>query len=333
MRAIGLAVLLVANTVSPSLYSETRPMMGTQVTVTVADASPGRARAAAEEAFAVFERIELVMNEWRPDSALSALNGAAGKSEWVQLPPDLCRVLELSLAGAARTNGLFDPTWAALRNLWNFGPEAPREPPTDQSLAAVCPLVSYRGVEIAPGHDGCRARLARTGMQVGLGGIAKGWGVDRAVAALRRRGLRDFVVQAGGDLYLAGRRLGRPWTVGIRDPRGTADETFATAEVSDHAFSTSGDYEHFFIARGVRYHHLIDPRTCRPASASRSVSIFARTSTDAEILSKAAFILGGREGIELVERFGAAAVMVTDDNQVLLSRSLSGRVHWRPPRP
>src|SRR5207244_2956501 len=109
-----------------------------------------------------------------------------------------------------------------------------------------------QGVELAPGDPAtgpsCRVRLAKPGMKLGLGGIAKGWGVDQAVARLRSLGFRDFFVQAGGDLYAAGKKDEHPWRVGIRDPRGPPEKTFALLDVSDAAFSTSGDYEHFFVA-------------------------------------------------------------------------------------
>ena len=168
-------------------------------------------------------------------------------------------------------------------------------------------------------------------MAVGLGGIAKGWGVDEAVRRLRAAGLRDFLVQAGGDLYAAGRRGRVPWTVAVRDPRGPPERAFAWLEVRDAAFSTSGDYEHFFESGGVRYHHLIDPRTCRPARASRSATVLAPSAVDAEVLTKAVFITGGRAGLRLAERQGAAALIVTSGNRVLASKKLQGRLkHVRP---
>ena len=108
-------------------------------------------------------------------------------------------------------------------------------------------------------------------MALGLGGIAKGWAVDRAAEALRARGLTDFLIEAGGDLYAAGKRDGAPWEVGVRDPRGPPEGTIAKLQISDAAVSTSGDYEHFFVAARTRYHHLIDPRTCEPARASRGL--------------------------------------------------------------
>jgi thiamine biosynthesis lipoprotein len=303
--------------------------MSTLVTVTISGATAGEAAAAAAEAFAVFDRVEAVMNEWREDSPLGRLNAAAGTGAWLELPADLCEVLRLAVDGARRTGGLFDPTWAALRGLWRFGDGEAPTVPDPGALAARCRLVSWRGLEVEPaaaGGGACRARLAERGMAVGLGGIAKGWGVDRAVARLRSRGLRDFAVQAGGDLFAAGRRAGRPWRVGIRDPRGPPDAAFAFLDVSDRAFSTSADSERFFVAAGVRHHHLLDPRTCRPASASRSASVLAPTAVDAEVLGKAVFVLGGEAGLRLAEREGAEAVLVTADGRVEASRTLAGRL-------
>jgi thiamine biosynthesis lipoprotein len=171
-------------------------------------------------------------------------------------------------------------------------------------------------------------------MQVGLGGLAKGWAVDRAVSELRRRGLRDFLVQAGGDLYAGGTRDGRPWRVGIRDPRGQEGAPFAWLDVSDAAFSTTGDSERFFVDSGRRYHHVIDTRTCWPATASRQVTVLAPTALEAEVLGKAVFVLGGADGLALASRSGAAAVIVTSGNALSTSPALSGRLEVvRPPTP
>ena len=318
----------------PGLYAETRPSMSTLVSITVARARPELAARAARAAFAEFARVEATMNEWRPDSPLSALNAAAGSGGFTPLPGDLCQVLRLALSGASRTGGLFDPTWAALRGLWRFGDGEAGDVPSVEALAARCPLVSWRGVTVQgrPGA-GCRARLERPGMQVGLGGIAKGWAVDRAAAALRSAGLRHFLVQAGGDLYASGRRGDRPWRVGLRDPRGGPAEAFAWLDLRDQALSTSGDYEHFFARDGVRYHHVIDPRTCRPAAASRAASVLAGSAVEAEVLSKAAFVLGREEALALAARAGAEAVLVTAGNRVVASPSLARRLEWRPPSP
>jgi thiamine biosynthesis lipoprotein len=317
----------------PAFVTEHRPLAGTLVSVTLPSVDEAGAGPALAAAFAPFERIEEAMNEWRPESPLAALNAAAGSGAFTELPSDLCQVLGAALDGARRTGGLFDPTWAALRDLWRFGDGQSGQVPSPEAVAALCPLVSHGAVELEePAGGACRARLPRAGMQVGLGGIAKGWAVDRAAAALRARGIRDFLVQAGGDLYAAGLHRGRRWRVGIRDPRGQGGP-FGWLRISDRAFSTSGDYEHFFVAGGRRYHHLIDPRTCAPAGASRSATVLARTATRAEVLSKAVFILGGEAGLRLAEREGAAAVLVTAGNRVLVSASLRGRARLGRPSP
>ncbi|HSP78427.1 MAG TPA: FAD:protein FMN transferase, partial [Myxococcaceae bacterium] len=305
-----LAVLAAAP--APQVRTETRPMMATTVTVTLVGGTPTQARQGFDVAFAAFARVNEVMNEWRPDTALSAVNRKAGDGEWVEVPEDLCAALQRGVEGARQTGGLFDPTWAALRGLWRFGTELTPALPDPVELKRRCELISYEGLEFAPeadgGAPGCRVRLGKAGMQLGLGGLAKGWGVDQAVKGLRGLGFKDFFVQAGGDFYAAGRKAGRPWRVGIRDPRGERDSVFAVLEVSDAAFSTSGDYEHFFLLDGKRYHHLIDPRTCQPAGASRSATVLAPSAVDAEVLTKAVFILGAEEGLALAEKLGAAAV-------------------------
>lgn len=321
--AIALAAALAANP-ARAVVTETRPMMGTVLTVSVVAADGAAAAPAIAAAFARFERVDRVMNEWRPDSPLSRLNAEAGRG-WVALPADLCEVLRLAKEGAVRTGGRFDPTWAALADLWRF--DGPPHVPDEAEVRARCPLVDHRGLALRgrPGR-GCEARLARPGMRVGLGGIAKGWAVDEAAKALRRLGFRDFLLQAGGDLYAAGRRGDVPWRVAIRDPDHPAGEGIATLDVSDRAFSTSGDYEHAFVVDGRRYHHLIDPRTCAPAPASRSVTILARSAVRAEIASKAAFVEGGPGGLALARALGTEAVLVTASGEVLASAGLAARL-------
>ena len=153
----------------------------------------------------------------------------------------------------------------------------------------------------------------------------------RAVGILEKAGLTSFFVQAGGDLFLVGKIGDRAWKVGIRDPRGAADKTFARTEVSDATFSTSGDYEHFFIKDGVRYHHLIDPRTCQPSRSSVSATVLAKSAVEAEYLTKATFILGWPEAQKLAAASGAKVVIVDPDGGVHFSPELKGSLEWWQP--
>jgi thiamine biosynthesis lipoprotein len=307
-----------------AVVTETRPMMGSVVTITVVARDAAEAAPGIEAAFAQFARVDAVMNEWRPESPLSHLNAASGRG-WVRLPGDLCEVLRIAKAGAAATGGRFDPTWAALSDLWRFD-GAPRVPPADE-VRRRCPLVDYEALRLrARRGGGCDARLLRRGMRVGLGGIAKGWAVDEAAKALRALGFGNFLLQAGGDLYAAGRRGDAAWRIAIRDPDAPGSEGIAALDVSDRAFSTSGDDEHGFVANGRRYHHVIDPRTCAPAPATRSVTVLAPTAVLAEVATKAAFVEGGAEGLALARALGTEAVIVPASGEVLATPGIGPRL-------
>jgi thiamine biosynthesis lipoprotein len=164
-------------------------------------------------------------------------------------------------------------------------------------------------------------------MRIHLGGIGKGYAVDRAVALMRGYGIRDFMVQFGGDLYVSGQPGDGPWRLGINDPRGLPDDSFAMIELRDATLSTSGDYERFFVAAGTRYHHLLDPDTGQPARGSRSVTIVTARAMDADALSTGVFVMGARKGMALIERLpDVEGVIVSADNEVLISSGLRGRV-------
>ena len=176
-----------------------------------------------------------------------------------------------------------------------------------------------------------RARAVRIprGYELGLGGIAKGYIVDRAADVLKKAGVQAFLVQAGGDLYGAGRKPdGSPWVSGIQDPRGPRGSFFATIELTDHAFSTAGDYARSYVIGNRRYHHIIDPHTGYPATACRSVTVWADDATTADGVDDAVFILGPRRGLQLVESSpGVGVVIVDENNEVWVSPRLAGKVH------
>jgi thiamine biosynthesis lipoprotein len=135
------------------------------------------------------------------------------------------------------------------------------------------------------------------------------------------------MVQAGGDLYVAGSKGPVKWMVGVRDPRGGPRDIIARMQIQDHAFSTAGDYERSFILNGKRYHHIIDPATGYPATASREVTIFAPTAFLADALDDAVFILGPSKGLALVDSYPDCSAMIVDDkSQVSMSKSLEGKL-------
>jgi thiamine biosynthesis lipoprotein len=308
----------------PRLVQRQHVSMGSPVELSAWTVHESEAVQAFDAAFAEFDRLDGLLSVWKEGSDVLRLNAAAGRQA-VTVSPDTLEVLRQALEASDRTSGKFDVTFGALADVWKFDQDQDDSIPTPAEIAARLPLVDYHAIVLD--EKAGTAFLRRAGVRVHLGGIGKGYAVDRAVSILRARGLRDFMVQSGGDLYVAGQRGDRPWRLGIRDPRGPADRSFATLDLSDSTFSTSGDYERFFMKGGVRYHHLLDPDLGQPARLSRSVTIVAARATQADALLKGVFILGPQEGMALIERLpDVEGVIVSARNEVLVSSGLRSRL-------
>jgi thiamine biosynthesis lipoprotein len=289
-------------------------------------------RATFAKAFAEIKRLEGLMTTWRDDSEVSRINAAAGKAA-VAVGAETLAVIEKSVWMSERSEGVFDITFEAMHGLWKFDQDLEEKVPSRADVEAARKLIDFHRIKID--HDARMVMLERPGMRMSLGGIAKGYAVDAAARVLRGDGLGAFFVRAGGDLFVQGKKPdGTPFHVGVRDPRGRdADDCFAMLPVEDHAFSTAGDYERAFVKDGKRYHHIIDPRTGFPATASRSVTIWAGDAFTADAIDDAVFILGPKKGLELVESLpDTGAVIVDEHNKVWVSRRLKDKVQvFRPP--
>ena len=234
-------------------------------------------------------------------------------------------MIEKSLEMSRRSEGAFDITFAAMHGLWKFDEDMDKSIPLPEEIAERRKLINWRDVLV--NAKAGTVKLRRAGMRMGLGGIAKGYAVDRCSAVLRAAGLENFMVQAGGDLYVAGRKGNANWMVGVRDPRGGPRDIIARMPIQDHAFSTAGDYERGFVLNGRRYHHIIDPKTGYPATASREVTIFAPNAFLADALDDSVFILGPKKGMELVDSYPDCATLIVDaQNKVWISKSLEGKL-------
>jgi thiamine biosynthesis lipoprotein len=308
--------------------------MGTRlnfVAFTTTEVNEARTRAAIDRAVGEILRLEALMTTWRDDSEISRINQNAGQAP-VKVGPETARVIDESLWIAEKSGGVFDITFEVMHGLWRFDQDVDPHPPRPDAIAERRKLIDYR--HIVRDKNAETVFLDKAGVKMSLGGIAKGFAIDRAAATLIAEGIGDFLAQAGGDLYVHGRKAdGSPWIAGVRDPRGPEGAYFAEMPVTDHAFSTAGDYERSYIADGKRFHHIIDPRTGYPATASRSVTIWAKDALTADALDDAVFILGAKKGLELVESIeDAGAIIVDADNRVWVSRRLEGKVHIeRPP--
>jgi thiamine biosynthesis lipoprotein len=296
--------------------------MGSSVRLSAWTEREADAVQAFDAAFAAFDRLDSLLSVWKEGSDVLRMNASAGQRP-VSVSRETMAVLKRAAQVGDWTGGKFDITFGALADVWKFDHDQDNRIPTPSEIAVRLPLVDYRAVVID--EKASTAFVKRAGMRVHLGGIGKGYAVDRAVAILHEHGFHDFMVQSGGDLYVAGHKSGKPWRLGIHDPRGPADRLFATLDLSDATFSTSGDYERFFIKEGVRYHHLLDPDLGRPATGTRSVTIVAKEAVLADALSTGVFVSGPEAGMALIERLpDVEGVIVTAKNKVLVSSGLKG---------
>jgi thiamine biosynthesis lipoprotein len=301
--------------------------MGTRihfVSFTTATLSQETLRTAFDAALAEIRRLEALMTTWNSNSELSRINANSGI--WHSATPETFEVFQKSRWASELSDGAFDVTFYALNGVWKFGDAAEENPtlPDPKLIRRKLPQVDYRHVELDPAG---KVRLA-PGTSVDFGGIAKGYAVDKAAGILLQLGVTSFLLQAGGDLYGAGRKPdGSRWSSGIRDPRGVDEQFFAVLDLENHAFSTAGDYARSFILDGKRYHHIIDPKTGYPATACRSVTVWATDAFTADALDDAVFILGPETGLKLIEsQPDVGAVIVDAQNKVWISERLKTQV-------
>ncbi|MGE0551487.1 MAG: FAD:protein FMN transferase [Kofleriaceae bacterium] len=296
--------------------------MGTVVSVFVWTETEAKAARAAEIVFGEMKRIDALMTTWDPNSEVSKINASAGGKP-VVVSAETFAVIERAVDVSRRTRGVFDITVGAFKGLWKFDEDMDGSLPKPADVKARLAKVGWTQITLDKKRRS--VRLRKPGMSITLGGIAKGYAVDRCAKLLHDEGYVSFLIQAGGDLYVSGKKGADPWVVGIRDPRGAHDAMFAVAPIEDHSFSTSGDYERGFVKDGKRYHHILDPRTGQPALASRSVTVRARDAFTADAWSKVLFILGWKATQELIKREKLSdfeVVLVDDKNQVHITKGI-----------
>ncbi len=306
----------------PGLITYKSKAMGTNVTLWLWTDRQEDAAKVAQAVDTEMKRLDAEMTIWRPDSEISRVIAAAGIKP-VKVSDETIEVVSRAQDVSKRSAGVFDITVGAFQGVWKFDENMDGTLPDPKLVAERLKLVNYKDLIVDPVKK--TLFLRRKGMAITLGGIAKGYAVDKCVAIIKAHGFDDFMFQAGGDMYIAGTKSGVSWKVGIRDPRGKDGTYFAVAPIQDHSFSTSGDYERGFVKDGKRWHHIIDPRTGFPATASRSVTVRAKDAFTADAWSKVMFIYGWEEGSKIIARekledFGVA--WVDDKNEVHVTPDL-----------
>jgi len=284
-------ILLHAQTGEARLFevSATKYLMGTQVDVLAQHESIQRCKSAFYEAFREIDRIENLLSAQRETSELARINQNAGLAP-VKVSWETLAIIKRAVDYAKKFDGYFDISIGPISHLWGFGREKKVVVPERRRIVALLPLVGY-GKIIINAQDTTIA-FGRDGMKLDLGGIAKGYAIDRAAMILRQQGIKNFLLNADGDIYAAGHKSdNQKWHVGIQHPRGK-QAMIASFELSDFAVATSGDYERFIEVEGKHYHHIFDPRTGYPAPLTQSVSVLAPTAEEADAWATYLFIIG-----------------------------------------
>lgn len=265
---------------------------------------------------AELERLNALLSPWVEGSELHRVNEMAAH-EPVTISDEFFRLLEDAQDYFELTGGAFDITFASAGHLYDY---REGKAPDESSLREARQAINAADLRLLPGN---RVRFDRPGMRIDLGGIAKGYAVDRCLAILRDHGIEHAWISLGGDAWVLGQRDGRPWQVGIRHPRA-AGQSALTLPVSDVAVSTSGDYERSFVENGQRIHHIINPDTGRSAGELASVTVIAEQGMDADALSTGIFVLGIEKGLALANRLeDVSAILIALDGQVHYSDDLA----------
>jgi thiamine biosynthesis lipoprotein len=307
IRRFLLAGLLALNVASASAewYSREEAIMGTSVSVQLWHEDAKAGQAAMQAVMDEMHRIDRAMSPYKPDSELSHINREAAQKT-LTISQEMVDILARSIEFSKLSDGAFDVTFSSVGYLYDYRQHVK---PTEEQIAKALPGINYRHLILD--RTKRTLRFAREGVRVDLGGIAKGWAVDRSIELLKKRGIQHARVTAGGDTRLLGNRRGRPWTVGIRDPRQQG-KAIAVLPLVDMAISTSGDYERFFDEDGVRHHHIINPKTGKSATGVRSVTVIAADATTTEGLTKSVFIKGPVEGLKLINSLKDTDAIVID---------------------
>jgi Membrane-associated lipoprotein involved in thiamine biosynthesis len=311
-------------------FSRENIVMDTLIKITVYAADPQLGEKALNEAFAEFSRINSLADRFSekslPDSETSDVYQINQNAQVkpVKVSDDILAMLDRSNYFANLSEGAFDVTIGPIMDLWGFK-QTEHHLPSEKEIAEKLALVGYQRIVVDKEQK--TVFLPEKGMELDLGGIAKGYATDMAVQRLRELGINSAIINAGGNVYALGSKPdGSPWRVGIQDPRNN-NKIIAILRVENTAVVSSGDYERYFIIDGVRYHHIIDPSTGESARQLMSTTVLASSATDADVMSTTLFVLGSERGRELLQKFtNINAVFVDPERNITFSKSLNKQI-------
>lgn len=307
--------------ISPKPYKETRFLMDTIIEIT---AYGSNAEEAVKFAFGEFEKLHKIANQYDENSQISEINRNAGIKP-VTVDDDIISMLDQSFELTDKLGGVFDVTIGPLTVLWGVGNKGDYIP-TQAEIEQVLPLVNYKLVKVDRSHR--TVYLPQPGMRLDMGAVAKGYAIDKAIAALKAKGIKSALVNAGGDVGVIGKKPdGQSWRIGVQSPR-KQDGIAAKLTLDDSdTLRTSGDYQRYIMVNNIRYAHILDPKTGRQPQEVASITLVLHESAKRNAFSAAFFVLGADQGLEALKQFpGVDAIIVTTDGQIVTTPGLTGKV-------
>ena len=309
-----------------SIFEEQMLVMGTIVNVTIAGETDKKSQKAFHDLLTDFKYMQAAWNPWKKGS-LARINQLLPMGAGFSIGPALRDMLIKSRELEAKSQGLFNPAIGKFVKLWQFNQdEMPSGPPPSkeqiEKLLATHPQLSDLTL------NGLTLKSSNPDVILDFGGFAKGYAVDKAIEHLKDLGIKNAIVNAGGDLRAIGNKGGKPWVIGIRNPR--AEGVIASLEINgDESVFTSGDYERFYEYQGKRYHHILDPRTGYPADKTSSVTVVHHNAAIADAAATALFVAGPEQWESIAQKMGVSQVMLIDKSgQIYISPQLNKRIKF-----
>lgn len=306
---LALLIFLPAPVTGAWLHEEAA-IMGTSVSVELWHENDGQGRELIRWVFEEMHRIDRLMSTYRPDSEISKVNSEAANGP-VIISAELFDLVGKALEYSDITDGAFDITYASAGQYYDY---RTGKKPDRQQLAKALPAISYHHVQLD--RNARTIRFTQAGVRIDLGGIAKGYAVDRCITLLKASGVGNALVSAGGDTRVIGKHWDHPWMIGIRDPRNH-DGIVTRIPLEDSAISTSGDYERYFEQDGIRYHHILNPGTGQSPHEVHSATVISTEGTHTDALSTSVFIMGVDKGLALINRLPDTEAVIIDSQGIM----------------
>ena len=310
-----LAFLLFSPAFSQEIFKRTLKLMGSRFELTVV--ADNEAEAEEDFKFAIEEitRIEKLISSWDPNSQTSEINRNAGLKP-VKVDPELYGLIERSKKISEITDGAFDITYASMDKIWKFDGSMEKMP-SEEDIAASVSKVGYENIILDPKSG--TVFLKNSGMKIGFGAIGKGYAADKAKALLIQKDVKGGIINASGDMNTWGKKPdGEDWMVAITNPMNK-EKAFALLPLKEGAVVTSGDYEKFVNFDGVRYSHIINPKTGYPATGIISVSVFAPKAELADALATSVFVMGIDVGLNRINQLPQVECIIIDEKGKVFS--------------